>query len=115
MGQIRTLADIEEIERVPLAQRQLPQSTYAMIRQSALTFPDRSALIFFPDGEHYQASLQVTYRQLLGRIHQVANMLSDLGIGPTDVVSLLLSNLPQTHFALWGAEAVGIVNPRVLT
>jgi len=111
MGQIRTLSDIEEIERVPLAERQLPVSTYAMIRQSALTSPDHPALVFFPDGEHYQASLQVTYRQLLGRIHQVANMLSELGVGPTDVVSLLLPNLPQTHFAFWGAEAAGIVNP----
>lgn len=111
MGHIRTLADIEAIEQVPLAERQLPQSTYAMIRQSALTAPDRPALIFFPYGEHYQTSLQVTYRQLLGRIHQIANMLTDLGCGPTDVVSLLLPNLPQTHFALWGAEAAGIVNP----
>jgi fatty-acyl-CoA synthase len=111
MGKIHTLGDIEEIERVPLAKRQLAPSTYAMIQQSALTSPDRPALVFFPDGEHYQASLQVTYRQLLGRIHQVANMLSGLGVGPTDVVSLLLPNLPQTHFALWGAEAAGIVNP----
>lgn len=77
MGQIRTLADIEEIERVPLAERQLPQSTYTMIRQSAQTFPDRPALAFFPDGEHYREALQVTYHQLLGKIHQVANMLTD--------------------------------------
>jgi len=111
MGQIRTLADIEEIERVPLAERHLPSSTYVMIRQSALTSPDHPALVFFPDGEHYRESLQVTYRQLLGRIHQVANMLAELGVGPNDVVSLLLPNLPQTHFALWGAEAAGIVNP----
>jgi fatty-acyl-CoA synthase len=69
MGHIRTLADIEEIERVPLAERQLPESTYAMIRQSALAVPGRPALVFFLNGEHYQASLQITYRQLLGRIH----------------------------------------------
>jgi len=111
MAQIRTLSDIEEIERVPLAERQLPESTYAMIRKSALTSPDHPALVFFPDGEHYRASIQVTYRQLLGRIHQVSNMLFELGVGPNDVVSLLLPNLPQTHFALWGAEAAGIVNP----
>ena len=111
MAQIRTLSDIEEIERVPLAERQLPESTYAVIRQSALTSPDRPALVFFPDGEHYRESIQVTYRQLLGRIYQVANMLSELGVGPNDVVSLLLPNLPQTHFALWGAEAAGIANP----
>jgi len=111
MAQIHNLSDIEEIERVPLAERQLPESTYAMIRQSALNSPDHPALVFFPDGEHYRESIQVTYRQLLGRIHQVANMLSELGVGPNDVVSLLLPNLPQTHFAFWGAEAAGIANP----
>lgn len=111
MGQIRTLSDIEEIERVPLVERQLPESTYAIIRQSALTSPDHPALVFFPDGEHYRDSVQVTYRQLLGQIHQVANMLFELGVGPNDAVSLLLPNLLQTHFALWGAEAAGIVNP----
>ncbi|HEX6556843.1 MAG TPA: acyl-CoA synthetase [Ktedonobacteraceae bacterium] len=111
MTQIRTLSDVEEIERVPLTERHLPSSTYAMIRQSALTSPDHAALVFFPDGDHYRDYIQVTYRQLLGRIHQVANMLAELGVGPNDVVSLLLPNLPQTHFALWGAEAAGIVNP----
>ncbi len=111
MAQIHNLSDIEEIERVPLAERQLPESTYAMIRQSALNSPNHPALVFFPDGEHYRESIQVTYRQLLGRIHQVANMLSELGVGPNDVVSLLLPNLPQTHFAFWGAEAAGIANP----
>jgi fatty-acyl-CoA synthase len=111
MAQIRTLSDIEEIERVPLAERQLPESTYAMIRRSALISPDHAALVFFPDGEHYRDAIKVTYHQLLGRIHQVANMLYELGVGPNDVVSLLLPNLPQTHFALWGAEAAGIANP----
>lgn len=111
MPHIHTLSDIEEIERVPLPERQLPASTYAMIRQSALASPDHTALIFFPDGEHYLNSIQVTYSQLLGRIHQVANMLFELGVGPNDVVSLLLPNLLQTQFALWGAEAAGIANP----
>ena len=111
MAHIHSIADIEAIEHIPLAKQQLPTSTYTMIRQSAQTFPDRPALAFFPDGEHYREALQVTYHQLLGKIHQVANMLTDCGVGPTDVVSLLLPNLPQTHFALWGAEAAGIVNP----
>jgi hypothetical protein len=44
MGHIHTLTDIEEIEQVPLAERQLPESTYAMIRQSALSSPDNPAL-----------------------------------------------------------------------
>ncbi len=38
-------------------------------------------------------------------------MLHDLDVGPNDVVSYLLPNLPQTHYTLWGAEAAGIANP----
>ncbi len=38
-------------------------------------------------------------------------MLHELGVGPTDIVSYLLPNLPETHFTLWGGQAAGIVNP----
>lgn len=38
-------------------------------------------------------------------------MCKDLGLGPNDVVTYVLPNLPQTHFVLWGAEAAGIANP----
>lgn len=79
MAYIHSIADIEAIEHIPLAEQQLPTSTYAMLRQSALTFPDHPALVFIPDGEHCQEALQVTYRQLLGKIHQVANLLVDCG------------------------------------
>jgi fatty-acyl-CoA synthase len=44
-------------------------------------------------------------------IRRCANMFHDLGVGPTDVVTYLLPNIPQTHSVLWGAEAAGIVNP----
>lgn len=53
----------------------------------------------------------MTYAQLIGKIRQTANMLNDLGVGPTDVVTYLLPNFPQTHFILWGAEAADIANP----
>jgi fatty-acyl-CoA synthase len=38
-------------------------------------------------------------------------MLHGLGVGPGDVVSLLLPLLPQSFCALFGAEAAGIANP----
>jgi len=34
-----------------------------------------------------------------------------LGIVPDKAVSLLLPNIPEIHYALWGSEAEGIVNP----
>jgi fatty-acyl-CoA synthase len=53
----------------------------------------------------------VSYQTLIERIRQTANMFADLGIGPGDVVSYVLPNIPQTHYVLWGAEAAGIANP----
>ncbi len=55
--------------------------------------------------------LTLSHRQFLARVTQTANMLHDLGVGPDDVVSLMLPLLPQSFFALFGAEAVGIANP----
>jgi len=41
-----------------------------------------------------------------------ADLISPLvGIEKNDVVSVILPNLPQSYFAIWGAEAAGIVNP----
>jgi fatty-acyl-CoA synthase len=108
---VHTLADIEAFERVPLEQRALPHSTYAMIRQTALADPGQAALYYFADADTYDVSVCITYEQLLGRIHQTANLLWHLGIGPHDVISLLLPNIPQAHFLLWGGQASGIVNP----
>ena len=108
---VHTLADIEAFERVPLEQRALPHSTYAMIRQTALADPGQAALYYFADADTYDVSVCITYEQLLGRIHQTANLLQHLGIGPNDVISLLLPNIPQAHFLLWGGQASGIVNP----
>ncbi len=108
---VHTLADIEAFERVPLEQRALPHSTYAMIRQTALADPGQAALYYFADADTYDVSVCITYEQLLGRIHQTANLLQHLGIGPNDVISLLLPNIPQAHFLLLGGQASGIVNP----
>ena len=44
-------------------------------------------------------------------VNQTANMLNAPGIGKTDVVSMVLPNLPQSFFTIWGGEAAGIVNP----
>jgi fatty-acyl-CoA synthase len=44
-------------------------------------------------------------------VTQTANALHALGVGTRDIVSLLLPLVPQTFYALYGAQAAGIVNP----
>lgn len=108
---IRHLADIETIEEVPLSERATERSTYEMIAKGAALNPDAVAMSFIADGDDFRNPLRITYGEFMGRIRQTANLLADLGVGPKDVVTYLLPNLPQTHYVLWGAETAGIANP----
>lgn len=108
---IATLADIEAIEQVPIEARVPAHNTYDLIRHGAAIRPEAPALSFLLSGEAYAQPLQVSYRDLAANITRAANLFHDLGIGPNDVVSYLLPNLPQTHYTLWGGEAAGVVNP----
>lgn len=89
----------------------LPASTYEAIGRTARSMPDRLALSFFLDVPSYRRPERWTYARLFEGITRCANLLHELGIGPQDVVALLLPNLPETHLALWGGEAAGIVMP----
>lgn len=89
----------------------LPDSTYELLRRSAEAFEDKIALRFLTHGSSQEVGETHTYRELVARITQTANALSALGVGHGDAVSMLLPNLPQAHFTIWGAEAVGVANP----
>jgi fatty-acyl-CoA synthase len=108
---ITDLASIERVEKTPFAERFDIRNTYEMIKQGAMINPQAPAITFLLSGDLYEAPTQVTYREFLKRVNQTANLLHDLGIGPRDVVSYLLPNLPHTHYVLWGAEAEGVANP----
>ncbi|MDM8347323.1 acyl-CoA synthetase [Pseudomonas sp. sp1636] len=107
---IRGLADIEQIEATPLAERNLPASTYELIRRTTAAQPDAPALSFVLQGTADESAYRLNYQELLGKITQTANAFHRLGLRPGKAVSFLLPNLPQTHFTIWGGEAAGIVN-----
>jgi len=109
--ELKTSADVEEFEKVPIEERLEFFNTYDLIKHGASINPNATAISFFLTGEHYKTPTQVTYGEFLSRITQTANLFHDLGVGPGDVISYLLPNLPQTHYILWGGEAAGIVNP----
>jgi fatty-acyl-CoA synthase len=107
---IKTLHDIQLIEQTPLAERDLPASTFELISRAAARQPDAPALSFILQGSTDEAAYRLSYRQLLGKITQTANAFHRLGLRPGKAVSFLLPNLPHTHFTIWGGEAAGIVN-----
>jgi fatty-acyl-CoA synthase len=110
-SRVATTADIKEIESVPLTRRNLSASTYEAIQQGAAINPDKIALQFFLQGLEFSDAVFYTYHDLLRLINQTANMFNGLGLGKDDVVSVILPNLPQSYFTIYGGQAAGIVNP----
>ncbi len=108
---VQALADIHRIEATPLAQSMPWASTYDLIRASAEAQADQPALTFLHTGQPGGKSTTWTYRDLLQGIHQTANLLHQLGVGPQDAVAVLLPGGLAYHLALWGGEAAGIVQP----
>ena len=111
MTRFARIQDVEAFEQVPLSDRHLPQSTYAMLLQGCARNPQKPAIRFCSTGDGYTCPRDFTFGDLISGIHRTANLLYSLRVGPQDVVSVVLPNLPETQFAIWGSEAAGIANP----
>jgi fatty-acyl-CoA synthase len=108
---LANVADVKALEAVPYVQRIAAASTFDAIKLGAAYDADAPAIQFLPTASPDDTPTVVTHRQFVGRVTQAANMFHALGVGSNDVVSLLLPLLPQSFFALFGAEAAGIANP----
>jgi fatty-acyl-CoA synthase len=106
---IASARDVDALEArgAPL----LPSSTYELIRRGAALDPQAPALSFFRSVDEHRRPQTWSYRELVEAITQTANLFHRLGATKETVIALALPNLPETHFAIWGAEATGIAVP----
>lgn len=75
-----TPGDVGAIERVPLADRGLPNSTYAVLQRAATLWPDRAAISAMPDADRWRQASTRTFSELLADVHRAANMLHQKGV-----------------------------------
>lgn len=108
---IRSLADVERLEETPLHEALTVRSTYEIFCNAAAAFGGKTALTFLRTADPADAPIRWSFDTLLAGIHQTANALHTLGVGPTDAVAVLLPGCLDYHLALWGGEAAGIVQP----
>jgi fatty-acyl-CoA synthase len=108
---VRTVSDIEALERTPLAERGLPPSTFAMLRASAERFGDKIALRHLAQGLPEEPTRDISYRELFRSVTQAANLFRALGVTPGASVSMLLPLLPESFIAMIGAQTAGLANP----
>ena len=102
---IATMADIKAMERIPLADRDLPPSTYEALQRGAACVPTRSPCNSSCTGRLITTPSSTPSTDLIDLVTQTANMFHDLGIRESDVVSMILPNMPQAFFTIWGARS----------
>ncbi|UJJ31639.1 acyl-CoA synthetase [Halopseudomonas maritima] len=104
---IASYQDLLAIEQAPLPNTDL-SSTYALLQRSASCFADSPALSFFLTVDQHPQPHRWSYAELLADVTRTANLFRRLGVQRGDVVAVILPNLPETHFAMWGASTAGI-------
>ncbi|MBO6825848.1 MAG: AMP-binding protein [Sneathiella sp.] len=109
-GKIRSVADIEEIEKTPLSDRVTEKSTYEILQKSADRYGAQTAVRFLPTCQMGEEIIDISYQDLLARVTQAANLFTAHGLGQNDAVTYLLPNVPEAQYVIWGGQAAGIVS-----
>ncbi|GAB3095615.1 acyl-CoA synthetase [Aestuariicella hydrocarbonica] len=110
-SEMHSLKVIEQFEKSPLSQRYPWTNSYDLILNACEKWGDDTGLEFVPTGTAGEPSEVISYRQLARRITQTANLLHSLGVQSQDAVSVMMPSLPETYYAIWGAQAAGITSP----
>ncbi|MGW0172526.1 acyl-CoA synthetase [Rhodococcus sp. NPDC003322] len=103
--------DLAAIEEVPLADRELPASTYHLLARAARLWPQRPALICLPDATRWREPAERTHAELLADVHRTANLLHNTGVGRGDAVALLSPNCDELITATLASQLAGIAAP----
>jgi fatty-acyl-CoA synthase len=106
-----SIHDIAQLEARPYREVVPVETTFDILRRSGERYADRPALTFLETGEPDGPSRTIGYGELLARVAQAANLFRRLGVGPDDAVAILGPNMPEVHYALWGAEVAGRACP----
>src|SRR4051794_3522735 len=105
---IRSLRDIEVLERVPLEQRLMSWDANDWIRRGLDLDPRKVAIRYVADGNPDSPVLDVTYGELRERAVATANLFHSLGVGPGDAVLYLMPTIPALFTIMLGSLAAGI-------
>jgi fatty-acyl-CoA synthase len=104
-------ADLAAIETMPLADRALPESTYALLARAATLWPERTAVSVLPDAARWREPESRSFAELLADVHRCANLLHRLGIRREDAVALMAPNCAELITATLAAQLAGIAAP----
>ncbi len=103
--------DLTEIERVPLQERGLPATTWAVLERAATLWPDHPAISVLPSAERWEAPADRTFAELAADVRRAASALLDCGAHPGEAVALVSVNCDELITALLAAQTIGVAAP----
>ena len=110
--QLRSLADVEMIERTPLDERlTIVDFTRRVELALAAHAAGDVAITYVADGDIDRTPERVTFTSLRENIRRTAALLQAHGIGRNDVVAILLPAVPEIYWSILGAMSRGIPFP----
>ena len=105
---LRTLRDVEELERVPLDERIFSWNLNDWIARGCARDPDKVAIRYIADGDPDSAAVcDLAIASCNRAPTQAANLFHSLGVAPDDVVLYVLPTVPQLYVVMLGALAAG--------
>lgn len=110
-AQAAAISEIEKIESTSLEQAMPYKTCWELFDYAAKRYGESAALTFLPTADINEKPFSWSYADLFVEIKRTANALNHLGIKQGDAVSVILPNLPEIHFSMWGAQLAGVVNP----
>ena len=105
---LRTLQDVEALERVPLGERVFSWNLNDWIAHGCARDREKIAICYIADGDPASESVCIRYGELQSRSNQAANLFHSLGVSSNDVVMFVLPTLPQLYVVMLAAAACGI-------
>ena len=108
---IETIADIHRLGERPYGEFMPHRRVVDALEAVARRHPDRTAITGIDVPDLPAAPRRGSYEDFVHAVRRAANLFHALSEGGPARVALLLPPLPETHFALWGAETAGVACP----
>jgi len=108
---VRTIADVIEIEKVPLESRASEWTMYDVAKKGAAYNPSAAMLHYILDGDPDETPLTVSFAEYIAKIHQTANLLRRLYGGRDGVCGVMLPMVPENYYCLVAGPSAGILSP----
>lgn len=109
--EVRTIADVEAIERGAYDDLVTAHSLYDLFRATADHVGGQMALTVLRSPDPADVGVALTHRDLLGEITRAANLFRSLGLAPGQGVAAFLSpTVPELPALLLGAQVAGVAS-----